>query len=369
MSEELTQQQDQEQVIVQQGEAQTETVDTADQSSGRDMEAARQAAEQFLAESRGESETSEQQEDRGRDDKGRFLPKVDPVAEESIPAIDPVWIERAKQEGFHEDRIKQFATASDVEDAIALQRVKDLRKFGMDPLELVAFRQWRNGQGRTQAPQQYEETSWAPETSGALELTLNEEELDESVTVPIKQVAEYVNQLNASIDQRIESVLRKARNDDVQQRAAYDQSAQQASQVVTMFDVAAGQLDGFTERLGTPSQIDQVLRNNPNDPKARKFTAFSIAYLQPAIKRYTDALGLTPKAVELAMREAWNESDYSKGVPTTNGVSKQIPASVVRMSSRLGSETEVEDDYSKSLRFATEAFERNGGRNPFNTGS
>ena len=362
--------------------------------NAENRETAEAAAAQLLADLQAPTE-----QDRPRDEHGRFLPtkaeaeaaKSAPPSEPSKPApgsdrgIDPVWIEAAKDAGLSEPEIALLRSDDDAQNAITTRRLSGqlnaMRTLGITPEMLTSYQQWQNQQAQQQQQGQPPTQPQAAPVSTVPEfkLELDENELTPEVVKPIKAMAEHLNKVTALLaaGKQEKEQLRQQLAElggYVRQSAEQAQTAQREARTAHEWDQAAASVPGFVEYFGKPSELKRLQAQNPNDSKVVDAAAFA-GYFGQTWGRYSAILGETPRALQLALRDAWQASPFSRlnganGRAVNNNNSPLQPGSVVRSSPRRASNIESSVDhyqaeYERALEVVGAAYDENGGVSPF----
>lgn len=271
-------------------------------------------------------------EDYRRDERGRFLPKGDaqPQATEpapvETPSVDPVWLEAAKEAGLPEAAIAGLKTENEFVAAIEAQEYAKAKQYcdylGIDPVEYQAWQQSRSQpQPTPQAVQtpaptpavvdevipEFTEDEFSPEQIAKLKPLVEQIRATKAALAVTQKLQSEVDAIKAQERQRVEA----ARKADFQQKQAARLNA--ASSKVPDIEAFFG---------GNLADVWRAVEINPNDRRAADLMAFN-AYFDRAINTAMRALGDTDKAVEIAVRNAWNASPFSKVKAGANGTNNQ----------------------------------------------
>ena len=321
----------------------SETISSPPVESAGDLAARHDAAGKFLAALHsGESPAAET---RTRDAHGRFITKATPaistesttdVAAEpasvttptetspSPPTLDPIWAEAAKEEGLPDSVIASFKTPDDVQSGIALHRMKQLQRLGIDPAEYVQYIQSKQNRQTSPAPDAAAAPAAAkPDAAAAmvaaiedLKVTIDENELAPEVVGPLKAIVDYANKLKAGmadtrkLQQKVDALEGYIRQ-SVESYQQAQQSQRDTQWAEEQWDKAAEETPGFTEYFGKPSELKHIAQANPSDKKVMDAAAFD-GYFQGFWRKYSEILGEGPKALSLALRDAWKASPFSR---------------------------------------------------------
>lgn len=357
----------------------TQPVETGADSLGRDLEAMRQAAERFVAESR--AETGEPAPAKPRNEKGQFVSHKPAEASEN-PApegVDPVWLEVAKSEGLTDADIATLKSEQDFQNRIALNRVQTMQRLGLDPMELAAFKQWKQSQGQPAETNPQTAAASAQQLLEDLKLEIKEDDLGPEVATPLKAVMEYANKVKATYAAELQKVQAELATfkGELKQSAEARQQAEREARMVQQFDSMVSGVPGFVEHFGgKPSELAVLAQQtNMRDPKVRKLMAWDIEYYQPQLEKYENILGQgNPRAQQLALQAAWKAAGLDKSTPASNGKKNGTatygPNSVVVSSPRrpptetVGDDDSIDALYERSRSAVASAWDEAGG-NPF----
>ena len=315
-----------------------------------DTAKAHEAAEQFLDAMKAEQEEAATGAPAARDEKGRFIgrgreqstqPAASAVPTEAPTGVDPVWLDLAKQEGLSDDVISAFKSETEVEAAIQSNRITQAQRafqtLGVDPNEFAAFvQQKRGGQPVTQpTPTQTQPVTPPIEE---LKLDLDEDELDPKVVSTIKALTAQVNKLGtvAAENQKLSQKLAELEG-QVRQSAESANASRLRAQYAEEWDKAAAKVPGFLDYFPKPSELLRLGELNPRHQAVRDYLGFD-AHFQPIWGDYVQRVGDNPTSLYLALRDAWNQSPYSKitgtGKQGTNGTGANGNGSVIRQPAR-----------------------------------
>jgi hypothetical protein len=319
-----------------------------------DVEKAHDAAEQFLAATRaeleGETPPAESKPTPQRGPDGKFLkktatPQEAPANAQSVEpsAVDPVWLDLAKEEGLSDDAIASLKSESEIEAAIQNNRVQKVQQaaqlLGMDAQSYQQFMQWRNGGAAPQGqqPVQPQQVVQPPVDEPLPEFT--EDEFSPEQIAKLKPLAEQIRAAKAALaaTQKLQSEVEALKAQEQQRAIAAHQSQKQA-EYAQSWDKAAEKIPGFTEYFGKPSDLLRLAQTQPNHQRVRDYIGFD-AHFQPTWANYVNRVGENDTALYLAIRDAWNASPYSKITSNggarngTNG-SPRVNGSVVRQTAR-----------------------------------
>lgn len=337
--------------VVVQGEPQTETVGPAEelaQEIARSMEAAKPF---FEPEPTAETPETPAPEPQPRDQKGQFV--------STKPSLDNVWVEVAKRTGIDDKELAEVRDDTDLQRRIALRRIENMQRAGIDPSEYGAYQQWRQQQKAAPAPPVTPSvtTVTPPVTAPAdLHLAYDPEEIAPEVIKHLQAIEAYTNQVKATLVRENEQL----RRDLTGMRGYVEQSAQQAevavreARLASEWDAAAKGIPGFVETMGLPSEVRRLPRD---DPKVQQMVAFQ-AYFEPVWNRYATALGPDAVPLQRVVADAFAASPFARLIPVpsgqeaapnrTNGTGRG-PGSVVRSSGQrpsaqepVGSDLEAE---------------------------
>jgi hypothetical protein len=331
------------------------------------------------------------QPDRQRDEHGRFVGDKPVVTAPVVPPpsrVDPVWVEAAKEAGLADTEISILKSDDEVQNAIATRQLggqlSAMRTLGITPDQLTAYQQWQWQQQQIQqqqvagAPSQQQQTAADPEFN----LELDEAELAPELVKPIRAMADQLAKVTAAMtaggkeNQQLRQQLADVQG-LVRQSAEQAQAAQREARVSHEWDQAAATVPGFTEYFGKPSDLRRLQAQNPNDPKVVDAAAFA-GYFGNTWAKYSGILGESPRALQLALRDAWQASPFSRlnGNGRANGKNNNgtpQDGSVIRSSPRRASATSepsvspIEAEYERAMEVVGAAWDE-GGQNPFAAG-
>lgn len=305
------------------------------------------------------------------------------------PHISPEWAAAAKGMWFTDDEIAAFKDDREAEFHVQSRRFQGLQRAGIDPRELIAF---RNAQRRSQQKSDARQQPGAEQPTGQSEATarasaptgladfklpeINDEDIAPELAESLRATEQYVNQLkenlgaeNARLRQEVAD-LQSA----VQQRAEQNVAADNEAKYAAQWDAAAKAIPEFLAEFGMPSEVQRL---PPDDARVLKIKSFD-PYVQATWHRHALAMGGDQNVnLQSVVADAFKQfvtnraaaKANANGTPTTQAAQ---PGSVVRSAPRRAPSQAKGDDSAQDINAALEETMRavsaawdNANGNPF----